>query len=89
MTGITLRLHVAPADRGRVVGRQGRTVRAMRTVLYAAAARLRHHVVLQIVEDEAGIPNGWSAGAAAQERSRTPRASRSAAARVSLTHATL
>ncbi|MBI3003072.1 MAG: KH domain-containing protein [candidate division NC10 bacterium] len=46
----TLRLKVAPADLGRVIGKQGRTARAMRTVLHATAAKARRRAVLEILE---------------------------------------
>ena len=35
--GLLLRLHVAPDDRGKVIGRQGRIVRALRVVARLAA----------------------------------------------------
>ena len=47
---IVLRLHVAPEDRGKVIGRKGRLARALRTVVRASAARPRERVVLEIVE---------------------------------------
>jgi uncharacterized protein len=47
---LSLKLHVAPGDLGRVIGKQGRTARAIRTLLHAAAARARRRVVLVIVE---------------------------------------
>jgi predicted RNA-binding protein YlqC (UPF0109 family) len=37
--GLSLRLHVAPADMGRVIGRRGRVAQAIRTVVRAAGAR--------------------------------------------------
>lgn len=46
-----LRLRVAPEDVGRIIGRQGRAVKAMRTVLSAAASRARRRVVLHVVEE--------------------------------------
>ncbi|HEX7511736.1 MAG TPA: KH domain-containing protein [Candidatus Methylomirabilis sp.] len=46
----TLRLRVAPGDLGRVIGKQGRTARAIRTLLHAAAARAKKRVVLEILE---------------------------------------
>ena len=49
-TGMTLHLHVAPGDLGRVIGKQGRTARAIRTLLHAMAARVQRRVTLQIVE---------------------------------------
>jgi predicted RNA-binding protein YlqC (UPF0109 family) len=43
-------LRVAPADLGKVIGRQGRTVRALRTLLAASAARTNTRAALEIVE---------------------------------------
>ncbi len=37
--GVSLRLHVASADMGRVIGRRGRVAQAIRTVVRAAGAR--------------------------------------------------
>jgi hypothetical protein len=45
-----LRLTVAPADLGRVIGRQGRTAKSIRTILAAAGCRSKKRVVLEIVE---------------------------------------
>lgn len=47
---LVLRLHVAPEDVGKVIGRQGRIARALRTVVRAAAARSDRRVLLEIVE---------------------------------------
>ncbi len=47
---ITLRLHVAPDEVGKVIGRKGRVARALRTVVRASAARRRERVLLEIVE---------------------------------------
>jgi len=49
-TTTTLRLRVAPGDLGRVIGKQGRTARAIRTLLHATAARAKRRVVLDIQE---------------------------------------
>jgi hypothetical protein len=46
----TLKLSVAPGDLGRVIGKQGRTARAIRTLLHATAARAKRRVVLEILE---------------------------------------
>lgn len=46
----TLELHVAPEDLGKVIGRQGRTARAMRTILSAAGAKSGQHYNLDILE---------------------------------------
>lgn len=45
-----LELYVAQDDLGKVIGRQGRTARALRAVLSAASTRTRRRVVLEIVE---------------------------------------
>lgn len=46
----TLKLRVAPGDLGRVIGKQGRTARAIRTLLAAAGVRVRKRFVLEILE---------------------------------------
>jgi predicted RNA-binding protein YlqC (UPF0109 family) len=43
-------LKVAPDDLGKVIGRQGRTARSLRTIVAAAGAKLRKRIVLEIVE---------------------------------------
>jgi predicted RNA-binding protein YlqC (UPF0109 family) len=43
-------LTVAEDDLGKVIGKQGRTARALRTVLSAAAAKTRVRAVLEILE---------------------------------------
>jgi uncharacterized protein len=45
-----LELKVADTDLGKVIGRQGRTARAMRTIVNAAATKLRKRAVLEILE---------------------------------------
>ncbi len=45
-----LELRVAPEDIGKVVGKQGRTARAMRIILNASATKLRKRAVLEILE---------------------------------------
>ena len=45
-----LLLHVAPDDRGKVIGRQGRTVRALRTLVRASAGGSGRRVRLEIGE---------------------------------------
>jgi len=45
-----LRLHVAPSDIGKVIGKQGRTARSLRTILSAASMKLQHRYSLDIVE---------------------------------------
>ncbi|MCG8473472.1 MAG: KH domain-containing protein [Desulfobacterales bacterium] len=45
-----LELKVAKEDLGKVIGQQGRTARAMRTILSAASAKVKKRTVLEIVE---------------------------------------
>lgn len=45
-----LELKVAKEDMGKVIGRQGRTARAMRTILGAASIRAKKRTVLEILE---------------------------------------
>ncbi|MBT8351250.1 MAG: KH domain-containing protein [Deltaproteobacteria bacterium] len=45
-----LELKVAKEDLGKVIGRQGRTARAMRTILGAASAKIKKRTVLEIIE---------------------------------------
>jgi uncharacterized protein len=45
-----LELRVAPGDVGKVIGKQGRTARAMRAILGAAGMKSNRHYSLEIVE---------------------------------------
>jgi uncharacterized protein len=45
-----LELKVAKEDLGKVIGKQGRTARAMRTILSAASAKVKKRSVLEIIE---------------------------------------
>ena len=49
--GTMLRLRVAPTDVGKVIGKQGRTARSMRTILSAASMKMKHRFSLDIVEE--------------------------------------
>jgi predicted RNA-binding protein YlqC (UPF0109 family) len=46
-----LRIRVAPDDVGEVVGKHGRTARALRTILSAASMKLDHRFALEILEE--------------------------------------
>jgi hypothetical protein len=48
ITVFELRVH--PSDLGKVIGRQGRTVEAIRTILRAAGMKLRKRITLEILE---------------------------------------
>ena len=47
---IVFRLHVAPDDVGKVIGRQGRLARALRSIVRAAGARADRRFVLEIAD---------------------------------------
>lgn len=50
--GSLLKLKVAKEDLGRIIGKQGRTAKSIRTLLNAAASRSNRRVVLEIVEED-------------------------------------
>lgn len=45
-----IELRVAKEDLGKVIGKQGRTAKAMRTILSAASTKLRKRTVMEIIE---------------------------------------
>jgi hypothetical protein len=45
-----IEVRVAQADVGKIIGRQGRTVKALRSLLHAAGEKQRKRYVLEIVE---------------------------------------
>lgn len=47
-----IELRVAKEDLGRVIGKQGRTVQALRTILNAIALRNNRKVILQVIEEK-------------------------------------
>ena len=47
---VVLELKVADSDMGKVIGRQGRIAKSIRTVMKAAASRENKHVVVEIVQ---------------------------------------
>jgi predicted RNA-binding protein YlqC (UPF0109 family) len=49
-TASVLELRVAREDLGRVIGKQGRTAKSIRTILNAAASRTNRKVILEIIE---------------------------------------
>jgi|LakWasMet13_LOW5_FD_contig_71_427479_length_650_multi_5_in_0_out_0_2 predicted RNA-binding protein YlqC (UPF0109 family) len=48
---IRINIHVNPEDRGRVIGRQGKTINALRTVVKAAAIKTNQRVNLKVIEE--------------------------------------
>jgi hypothetical protein len=49
-TAVIVEIHVASDDTGRVIGRQGRIIAAVRTLAKAMASRQGKHVVVEVVE---------------------------------------
>jgi predicted RNA-binding protein YlqC (UPF0109 family) len=45
-----LELKVAKEDLGKIIGKQGRTARAIRTILSAVSAKVKKRTVLEIIE---------------------------------------
>jgi uncharacterized protein len=45
-----IEVRVAPGDMGKIIGRQGRTVRALRSLAHAVSLKKKHRFVLEIVE---------------------------------------
>lgn len=52
-----LRLQVSPRDLGKVIGKQGRTARSLRTILGAASMKLKQRFSLDIVEVAEDAPD--------------------------------
>ena len=48
--GTTLELHVAPEDMGKLIGRQGRIAREIRTIVKSVAQRTGQKVTVEIVD---------------------------------------
>ncbi|MBI5505206.1 MAG: KH domain-containing protein [Deltaproteobacteria bacterium] len=47
----TIELRVHKEDLGRVIGKQGRTAKSLRTIINAAASRTNHKAALEIIEE--------------------------------------
>ena len=47
---VVIELRVAPGDIGKVIGKQGRTIAAMRTILNAARAQKEKRQILEVIE---------------------------------------
>ncbi len=47
---LVLELKVAKEDIGKIIGKQGRNVRAIRTILSAASGKAKKHAVIEIIE---------------------------------------
>lgn len=45
-----LQIHVASEDMGKIIGREGRTIKALRTLIHAASLKQQRRIALEIVE---------------------------------------
>lgn len=52
--GVLITLYVDPSDMGKVIGREGRTAKAIRTLLKVLGAKNQARVTMKIVEPEGG-----------------------------------
>jgi predicted RNA-binding protein YlqC (UPF0109 family) len=48
--GTLIEVRVAPSDMGKLIGRQGRTIRALRSLAYAVSVKKKHRYMVEIVE---------------------------------------
>ena len=53
-----LRVRAARADVGKLIGKQGRTARSIRTILGAVGMKYHHRFTLDIVEEHSEAPSG-------------------------------
>lgn len=71
--GVLISLHLGPEDMGQVIGRQGQTAKALRTLLRVVGAKHKARVNLKIVEPEGGRgPRPPSAFSVAQSAPSAP-----------------
>ena len=49
-TTVKIEVRVAESDMGKLIGRQGRTVRALRSLLHAASMKANRRFILEIIE---------------------------------------
>ena len=56
-TTCILEIRVAPEDIGKVIGRQGRNIASLRTLLHAIGAKEKKHILLEVLEDQTLQPH--------------------------------
>ncbi len=47
---LVIEIRVAKEDIGKVIGKQGRTAQAIRTILRAASGKVKKHIIFEIIE---------------------------------------
>lgn len=60
-TTCILEVRVAAEDIGKVIGRQGRNIAALRTLLRAVGAKERKHILLEVLEDRSSTTRHYTA----------------------------
>ena len=65
--GVLISLHLSPEDMGQVIGRQGQTAKALRTLLRVVGAKHKARVNLKIVEPEGSSRRERPAAGTAEE----------------------
>lgn len=67
--GVLISLHLSPEDMGQVIGRQGQTAKALRTLLRVVGAKHKARVNLKIVEPEGSthVPRPSAIGGSSTE----------------------
>jgi len=56
--GVLLKLYIDPKDMGKIIGKQGQTAKAIRTLLRVLGAKLNARINLKIVEPESSTKSG-------------------------------
>jgi len=64
---VVLELEVAQKDIGKVIGKQGRTIRSLRNLLDAAASKLNVRAQLELIEDDDDYEDDASGNAGSSE----------------------
>jgi predicted RNA-binding protein YlqC (UPF0109 family) len=52
---LRINIQVNPQDRGRVIGRQGKTINALRTVIKAVGLKARQRINIKIIEEDGTV----------------------------------
>ncbi|MFA5270528.1 MAG: KH domain-containing protein [Patescibacteria group bacterium] len=71
--GVLLELTVDPSDMGKIIGKEGRTAKAIRTLLRVLGAQLNARVNLKIIEPEGGLGRASMANVASDDDDNTPK----------------
>lgn len=53
----TIRIVCRPGDRGKIIGKKGKTITALRALVASAAGRLQNRVTVEVMDDENEVKN--------------------------------